>query len=507
MQPDLLEDRMALLLRMLEEEGIETAGEPDVPRRSGAGPVPASSTQRRLWFLDRVQPGSTAYNIPRATLLSGPLDPAALGRAVRALADRHEALRTTFGEVDGQPVQEVAPPGREVLRVVELGRVAAGERDAVALRAARGLARRPFDLARGPLFRAALLRLAEDRHLLLLETHHIVSDGWSSEVIGRELQALYAAFARGAEPSLPEPPVQYADFAAWQQGEEATERMREQLAFWERRLAGAPLLELPTDRPRPPVRSDRGGVVHALLDPELAGALRRLARGEGTTPFVVGLAAFCVLASRWSRATDVVVGTPIAGRTRPSLQEVVGFFANVLPLRVDLGGTERPSFRALLARVREVSLEAQANQDVPFERILEAVGAERTLSHTPLVPVVFGYQEATSQGMRLPGVAATAVAMDATTSTFDLTFTAAEVDGRLRTECGYSADLFDEDTVERLLRQYRELLRSAVADPDLPVGRLPLLDAAERAEVLAAGRARAAHPVRDTLHARFAARA
>ncbi|HEX7240854.1 MAG TPA: condensation domain-containing protein, partial [Longimicrobiaceae bacterium] len=193
MQANQVADRTALLLRMLEEEGIEVAAVPEIPRREGSGPVPASSTQRRLWFLDRVEPGSTAYNIPRATLLEGPLDPAALARALRALADRHEALRTTFAEAGGEPVQVVAPPGREVLRTVEMGRVAPAERERTALAEARRLARLPFDLQRGPLFRATLLRLSGERHLLLLETHHVVSDAWSAEVMARELEALYAA--------------------------------------------------------------------------------------------------------------------------------------------------------------------------------------------------------------------------------------------------------------------------------------------------------------------------
>jgi amino acid adenylation domain-containing protein len=505
MAQNLLDDRMALLLRMLEEEGIETVGEPDVPRRSGGGPAPASFTQRRLWFLDRVQPGSTAYNIPRAALLAGRLDRAALARAVRALADRHEALRTTIAEVDGEPVQRVAPPGREVLGVVELGRLAPGRADAAARSGAGRLARRPFDLARGPLFRATLLCLAEERHLLLLETHHVVSDAWSAEVMARELEALYAAFAGGTEPSLTEPALQYSDFAVWERGGEAAEREREQLAFWERRLAGAPLLELPADRPRPAARSDRGGVAVLDLDAELAAAVRPLARREATTPFVVLLAAFCVLAARWSRQGDVVVGTPIAGRTRRSLQDVVGFFANVLPLRVEVDLDA--AFRSALARVREASLEAQANQEVPFARILEAVGAERSLSHTPLVPVVFGHQEASLQTLRLPGVAATPLPLERTTAQFDLALTTVELEGRLRAECVFSSDLFERGTAERLLGHFRELLRGIAADPDRRAGEVPLLDAAERAEVLARGRARAAHPVNDTLHARFAARA
>ncbi|HEX2094902.1 MAG TPA: amino acid adenylation domain-containing protein, partial [Longimicrobiaceae bacterium] len=505
MQSNVRDDRMALLLRMLAEEGIEIADDPDVPRRDGDGPVPASFTQRRLWFLHRMDPASTAYNLPRATLLAGPLDPAALARALGALADRHEALRTTFADADGEPVQRIAPPGRVVLRVVDLGRVAPAERDDLARSRVLELARRPFDLERGPLFRATLLRLAEDRHVLLLETHHIVSDAWSMEVVARELEALYAAFARGTEPSLPEPPLQYADFAAWQRGEESTERVREQVAFWRRRLAGAAQLDLPLDRPRPPVRSDRGDAVVLELDGELRAAVHALARREGTTSFVVLLAAFCVLASRWSRQADLVVGTPVAGRTRPSLQEVVGFFASVLPLRVELDGD--PTFRALLERVREASLEAQSNQDVPFERILEAVGTERSLSHTPLVPVVFGYQEASAHGLRLPGVATLPLPLGRTTAQFDLTLTVVEAEGRLRAECAFSTDLFDRGTMERLLGRYRELLREIAADPDRRVGALPLLDAAERAEVLALGRARESHPVAGTLHARFEARA
>ncbi|HYH79110.1 MAG TPA: amino acid adenylation domain-containing protein, partial [Longimicrobium sp.] len=356
---------------------------PVVPvERTGA--LPLSFAQERLWFLDRLEPGSTTYNIPAAWRLGGALDAAALERALGEIVRRHEALRTVFAEVDGSPVQVIAPFGGFALPVEDLS--GDSDREAALGRRAGEEARRAFDLSAGPLFRAALLRLGDEDHVLLLSMHHIVTDGWSMGVLFRELSALYAAYREGGESPLADLAVQYADHAVWQREQLEGEVLDRQLSYWRERLAGAPeLLELPADRPRPPVQTYRGASVPVQLSPELLERLQALGRSEGATLYMTLLGAFQVLLSKYSGSEDVVVGSPIAGRTRGEVEELIGLFLNTLVLRTDLSGD--PSFRELLGRVREATLGAYEHQEVPFEKLVAELQPERSLSHSPLFQV------------------------------------------------------------------------------------------------------------------------
>ncbi|HEX2092108.1 MAG TPA: condensation domain-containing protein, partial [Longimicrobiaceae bacterium] len=386
----------------------ELAARIDTARRAGSGlalpplvavdrsgPLPLSFAQERLWFLHQMDPQGAGYNMSFPSRVIGPLDVRALGRALGALVRRHESLRTTFRPVDGGAVQVVcaapAAPGR--IPLADLSGLAPEAREREARRLAEEDAERPFDLHYGPLLRLVLLRLRADEHVMLLCMHHIVSDGWSMGVLFRELYALYAASLRGEAPRLPAPGVQYGDFAVWQRGWLAGDLLRRQLDWWRGRLAGAPpILELPVDRPRPAVASSRGASVLLRVPADELRALRVVGRREGATLYMVLRAAADVLLSRWSGQEDLVVGSPIAGRTRVELEGLIGFFVNTLALRTDLSGD--PTFRELVGRVRETTLEAYAHQDLPFERLVEEVAPERSLSHTPLFQVMFAVQNA-----------------------------------------------------------------------------------------------------------------
>ncbi|HYH82759.1 MAG TPA: condensation domain-containing protein, partial [Longimicrobium sp.] len=355
--------------------------------------APLSFAQERLWFLDRLEPGSTTYNMPWPLRLRGTPDTGALERALGEIVRRHESLRTVFREVDGAPVQVVVPFAGFTLAADDLSRLAEAEREAEMRRRASEEAARPFDLAAGPLFRASLLRLGEDDHVLLLSMHHIVSDEWSMGVLSRELSVLYEAYRGGRESPLPELAVQYADYAAWQREQLEGAALDRQLGYWRERLADAPaLLELPTDHPRPAVQTFRGAHERAELSLELLERLEALGRSEGATLNMVLLGAFQVLLSKYSGSEDVVVGSLGAGRTRKEVEATIGFFVNTLVLRTDLSGD--PGFREVLRRAREVTLGAHEHQEVPFERLVAELQPERSLSHTPLFQVMFALQNA-----------------------------------------------------------------------------------------------------------------
>ncbi|HLL48050.1 MAG TPA: condensation domain-containing protein, partial [Longimicrobiaceae bacterium] len=365
--------KRALLLRRI--RGGSGAGEPAIRPRAERGPAPLSFAQQRLWFLYRLEGGGAAYHLPAAFRLAGALDADALERALGEVVRRHESLRTVVAERAGEPEQVVAPAAELRLAVEGLGGLPAAEREAAARRRVREESERPFDLERGPLFRALLLRLGAEEHVLVLCVHHVVSDGWSMGVLFGELSALYGAFARGEPSPLAELPIQYADYAVWQREHLSGEVLERQLAYWTRRLAGAPsLLELPTDRPRPAAQSFRGARLRFELPAGLVDALGELARREDATLYMVLAAAFQLLLSRWSGQEDLVVGTPVAGRTHPETEGLIGLFANTLALRGDLSG--EPTFRELLGRVRESALGAFAHQDLPFEKLLEELDVE-----------------------------------------------------------------------------------------------------------------------------------
>ncbi|HET7233530.1 MAG TPA: amino acid adenylation domain-containing protein, partial [Longimicrobium sp.] len=470
-------------------------------------PLPLSFAQERLWFIDRLEGGSAAYNLPAALRLAGALDPAALERALGEIVRRHESLRTVFREGEGGAVQVIAPFAGFTLSIHDLSGPPEPARETEVRRRAREDAARPFDLAEGPLFRAALLRVTDEEHVLLLCIHHIVSDGWSSGVLYRELGALYAAYRDGSDSPLAELPVQYADFAVWQREQLRGEGLDRQLAYWKERLAGAPaLLELPTDRPRPPVQSHHGARERFDLPLALLDRLQALGRSEGATLYMVMLGAFQLLLGKYAGSEDVVVGSPIAGRTRREVEELIGFFANTLVLRTDLSGD--PTFRELLGRVREGTLGAYEHQEVPFERLVAELQPERSLSHSPLFQVLFTLQNVDRSGSGLTGLRMEGVGAEVETTKVDLALTAVPHDGGIQGALEYSTALFDRSTIRRMLEHLERVLEQVAADADVRLSRLDLLSAEERRVVVEAWNATGATvPAGPLVHERFEARA
>ncbi len=459
-----------------------TALPPLVPRaHHGEVPLslaPLSFAQERLWFLDQLEPGGTAYNIPTAVRLTGALDRRALAAALSAVAERHEALRTTFAVRDGQPVQVIAPPARVPLPVVDLSLLGAPAAEAAARRLAASDARRPFDLARGPVLRVALLTLGEDDHALLANQHHIAGDGWSTGILIRELAAFYGGAA------LPPLAVQYADYAAWQRSWLGGERLEAQLGYWRRQLAGPPpVLELATDRPRPPHPSYRGGELHFALPADLSAAVEAMGRRHGATVFMVLLAGFQALLARWSGQRDLAVGTPIAGRNRSEVEGLIGCFLNTLVLRARLGGD--PSWSALLAQARQASLAAYAHADVPFEKLVGELEPERDLARAPLFQAMLIVQNTPAEAVALPGLEVQPLATESGGEKFDLTLAVTQAGGALTGVLSYATDLFDRSTMARLVRQLGGLLAHAVVDEQAPLSALVLLDTPERHQLLA----------------------
>jgi amino acid adenylation domain-containing protein len=460
---------------------------PPILHVSRQEPLPLSFGQQRLWFLDQLEPGNAAYNMPWAMRLAGSLHPGALVASLREVVHRHEALRTVFHLPEGEdePVQRILSAEPVPLPLVDLASLPHGERTAEARRLAAAEARRTFDLTRGPLLRAALLRLAAEEHVLLLTLHHIVSDGWSMGVLAREVAALYDAFAAGRAAELPELPVQYADYAAWQRAWLAGDVLATQLAYWRSALAGAPpLLDLPTDRPRPPVQTFRGARRTLILPAALAEDVRELARSRGITGFMVLLAALQTLLHRTSGQSMVPVGSPIANRNRLEIEGLIGFFANTLVLAVDLAG--EPSFEDLLDRVRDAALGAYAHQDLPFEKLVEELAPERNLAHAPLFQVLLSFQSAAAPvtPSAAGGLVLSSVEADMAAAKFDLTLGVEERGRSLAAALEFNTDLFDPATAGRLLEQFRDLLEAALAAPAERISGLPLLGGLQRQQLL-----------------------
>lgn len=447
--------------------------------------LPLSFAQQRLWFLYQLEPDSPFYNMPQVIRMRGTLDRDALQRTIDEIVRRHEVLRTTFTTIDNVPVQVIADPAPVPIPDSDLTTLPENRREEKALELAHSEARRPFDLSKGPVLRARLIRLGADDCILLLNNHHIAGDGWSMGLFVKELAALYEAFSRGEHSPLPDPAVQYVDYAMWQQDWLQGEVLDKQLAYWKKRLEGAPpVLELPTDRPRPMVETHRGGNVALKLPRNLADALRRLSRQEGTTLFMTLLAAFQTLLSRYTGHDDIVVGSPIANRNwTDKVEDLIGFFVNSLVLRTDLSGN--PTFRELLGRVREVALGAYTHQDMPFEKLVEELHPERSLSHNPLFQVSFVLQNAPRYALRLPGLTLQPVEIYSDTAKFDLCQFVTELDdGALFCLAEYNNDLFDASTVQRMLGHFQVLLEAAAADPGKRISELPILTQAEHHQLV-----------------------
>ena len=464
------------------------------------GDLPLSYPQQRLWFLDQFSRGGGFYNIPIAIRLSGQLNVAALEAALNEIVRRHESLRTTFSNVGGRPVQVISPAAPLAASVnlhdarswhlfplnlprLDFTGLSRNERETELPRLVNEEARRPFDLARGPLFRATLVQLETEEHALLFTMHHIISDGWSIGVLIKEFAALYQAFLQGEPHSLPPLPVQYADFAHWQRQWMQGEVLEKELSYWKERLGGSPtVLELPTDRPRPAVQTFCGAIQPVRLPGGLSARLREMSRREGVTLFMTLLAGFQTLLHRYSGQDDIVVGSPIAGRTQSEVEGLIGFFVNTLALRTDL--SDDPPFRELLRRVRQVTLDAYAHQEVPFEQLVEVLQPHRALSHSPLFQVMFVLQNTPRQTLQLPGLTLSSLPVEGKTAKFDLTLALTDTEQGLIGALEYNTDLFDAATISQMAGHFETLLESIVADPKLPVSALALMTEPETERLL-----------------------
>jgi amino acid adenylation domain-containing protein len=474
--------KRALLELRLNKKQAPAFPERTIPRRASRDSAPLSFAQQRLWFLHQLEPESPGYNQPKAIRLNGSLDVRVLQQALDHIVARHEALRTTFVSVDGIPLQVIAESRAVELPVIDLRQWPDTVRGAEVHRVLVETTRRPFDLSRDLMLRALLLRLADQEHILLLITHHIATDAWSSSVLWQELTALYRSFSSGQPCALPELSVQYADYAAWQRNWLQAEVLETQLSYWKNQLDHIPTLQLPTDRPRLPIQSFRGGRQFLALSNDLAQALKTLSGQENVTLFMTLLAAFQTLLHRYTGQRDIVVGSPIAGRTRPEIEGLIGFFVNTLVLRTNLSGN--PSFREVMGQVREVALGAYAHQDLPFEKLVEELQPERNLSSSPLFQVTFALQNVPRQALEVPGLTLSSLQLDSGTAKFDLFLSMHEETEGLRASLEYNTDLFDDATITRMLDHFQTLLKGIVLDPDQRLSDLPLLTEAERRQVL-----------------------
>jgi amino acid adenylation domain-containing protein len=443
---------------------------------------PVTFAQQRLLFLHQLDPASTSYSVPWSIRITGSLNAEALERSLNEIVRRHEVLRTTFDVVEGHPVQIVSPWQRVPLVRIDLSGSEHPEREAQA--AAITEAQTPLDLKSGPLVRTTLLQLGECDFVVLITTHHIAFDGWSRRVLVSELGTLYHAYCNGRPSPLPELPLQYADYAVWQRNYLQGEGLENLLKYWKQQLAGAPTtLDLPTDRPRPAVQSFRGASKSFVFPKSLSDAVARASRQFGTTQFMTLLAAFYVLLTRYSGQDDIMVGAVIANRNRAEVEDLIGLFANTLPLRTRLDGD--PSFGEILRRVKDAALGAYAHQDMPFERLVEELRPERSLSYNPLFQVLFSLQSGARRSFELDGLQLQPLGgMVGTTAKFDMSFFILEGADGLSGKVEYNTDLFDADTIDRMLRHYLRLLDTGLADPEKPISRLSLLDDAERHKIL-----------------------
>lgn len=455
---------------------------PTIPVMPRDRRLPLSFSQERLWILNQFVKDNFPYKTQIGLRLTGQLDTAALKRSLEGIADRHEILRTTFSLHEGEPAQIIAESIPLDLRLEDVSTLPPFEREIAAARLQRSEASRPFDPMRGPLIRPLLIRLHETGHILLVTIHHIIFDGWSAGIFCRELSSLYAGFTTGVQPSLPDLSVQYADFAAWQRDRLRGNHLNALISYWKERLENAPILQLPTDYPRPAALSFRGA--HRLFEiPEsLAASLDSLSRDEGVTPFMLLLAAFTVLLHRYSSQEDIVVGTPVAGRNRSEIEGLIGFFINTLVLRIDCSGD--PGFSSLLRTVRDATIGALDNQEVPFEKLVEELQPERDTSHNPFFQVMLVFQNVPVVDFTLHGLAVEPFPVELETTPFDLTLTMMMAETGMKGMFGYSTDLFEAETIDRMAEHFTTLLRGIVENPDQRISSVPILTDAERDRML-----------------------
>lgn len=473
-----------------------------IPRRINGDPTPLSFAQQRLWFLEQIVPGTAVHNIPGAVRVQGRLDVEAVERSIQEILRRHEALRTTFVVIAERPMQVVLPAGPLTLPVVAVTATTDAEREAEITRYLAEEARTPFDLTSAPLFRAKLLRLRDDEYIFSLTMHHIATDGWSFGVFLREFTTLYSAFAAGRPSPLPELPIQYADFSNWQQARLDKGELERQLCYWREQLGDESImLELPTDRPRPASMTFAGARYPIALPISLTDALRTVSQRESATLYMSLLAAFFALLYRYTGQQDIRIGCPIANRNRAEIEPLIGFFVNTLVMRAQVSG--EMSFAALLGRVREAALGAYAHQDMPFEKLVEELRPNRSLSRSPLFQAAFLLQNASSPSIAIEGLTVSPMAAPSATASFDLTLSMTETKDGLEGYLEYSTELFDEPTIARMAGHLRVLLDGIVARPDANLADLSILPESERQLILSLSRRRAYAPPEIAIHRRF----
>jgi amino acid adenylation domain-containing protein/FkbH-like protein len=485
---DLSEDQDKLFALLLEREGLSVSQSRIITPREESDNPPLSFSQERLWLLDQIFVGTTTLNMPGAVRLKGKLDVAILQQSLNEVVRRHESLRTSFVEIKGCPFQVIAPRLALTVALVDLSEMSEREREAEVLRLSNEEALRPFELARGPLLRVTALRLRQQEHVVLLNMHHIISDGWSMGVLLKEVGSFYEAYSQGKPLSLPSLPIQYADYAVCQREWLQGDVLEDHISYWRERLANMTTLELPTDRPRPAMQTYSGGRQILLLPKQLTRSLKTLGHQEGTTLFMTLLSAFEILLQRYTGQEDIAVGTPIAGRSWKNVEGLIGFFLNTLVMRVDLSGD--PTFRQLLARVREVTLEAYSHQDVPFEKILQELQPERDLSRSPLFQVYFNMLnfpdnssvlDDLSSKIKLPGLNVESVMIPTVESKFDVTLYVQEKDEGIEITTVYNANLFNPERISEMAEQFKAVLWQAVKNPGERISRVSLLTPKSRA--------------------------
>ncbi|MEJ6480686.1 condensation domain-containing protein [Nostoc punctiforme UO1] len=440
-----------------------------VPQSRELNSFPLSFAQQRLWFIDQLQPGNSAYNISVPMRLGGWLNVAALEQSFKEVVKRHEVLRTTFTVVDGQPLQVIAPGLSFKLPVVDLQELSQNQREAEVLRLASEEAQQPFDLAQGPLLRATLLQLAAAEYALLLTMHHIIADGWAIGVLIREIADLYKAFSVGKPSPLSEPSIQYADFAVWQR-QWLQGQLETQLAYWQQQLGGIPVVELPSDFPRSTTQTSSGARETLVLSKTLCDRLKTLNQRQGITLFMVLLAAFGTLLNWYTDREDIVFGTDIANRNQAETKALIGFFANQLVLRTNL--SKNPTFLELLERVREMTLEAYAHQDLPFDKLVDALNPKRELNRTPLFQVKLVLENTQTPSLELPGLTISSLKIEKKTVQFDLLLELNETEQGLFGIWEYSTDLFERDSIVRLSKNFATLLAEIATHPEAKLSEL-----------------------------------
>jgi hypothetical protein len=472
--PKLSAAKLELLARRLREKGRQAAYAPPISRRHPSiSRPPLSFEQQRLWFLQQLDPNNASYNIPLSVRFRGALNVAVLRRALSEVVRRHEILRTSFEDIDGQPMQIISPAQPVNFPVVDLRELPEQERAEQVARHRRREVQTQFDLAIGPLWRAKLLRVGTEEHLALFTMHHAISDGWSMNVLVNELGQLYDAFAAGRPSPLEELPVQYADYAIWQREWLQGEVLQTQLDYWRSQLADAPAdLHLPTDRPAPATRTTAAALLEFTIPPEVGARIKEICRNEEATLFMVMLAALALLLSRYSGQENVLIGTVIAGRHRLELEKLIGFFVNTLVMRVDLNGSH--DFRDLLNRVRQTTLAAYAHQDVPFEKLVSELQPERSLSQNPFFNTLLMVQNMPRSGLNLKNLQIDEIVTDTVAAKFDLSLAVAEFDTGLSSTIVYSTDLFDASTVARMAETLNQILREATGLAAGPIEATPV---------------------------------